>query len=57
MAQFESLENFVEIIENEGPTAVDQQEEIIELQEEVDGDEDAEEAETNENEAEEETEA
>jgi hypothetical protein len=57
MAQFESLENFVEIIENEGPTAVDQQEETNELQEEVDGDEDAEEAETNENEAEEETEA
>ena len=45
MAQFESLENLAETIENEGQAAVEQIEESVELHEEVDGDEDAEEVE------------
>ena len=45
MAQFESLENLAETIENEGQAAVEQIEESVLLHEEVDGDEDAEEVE------------
>jgi hypothetical protein len=56
MAQFESLENFAEIIENEGHAAPEQNEETVEFQDEVDGDDETEEAETEE-EAGEETEA
>jgi hypothetical protein len=58
MAQFESLENFAEIIENEGHTAPEQEEETAHI--EVDGDdeseEESEEAETEEG-TEDETEA
>jgi len=58
MAQFESLENFAEIIENEGHTPeVEQEEEILDPQEEEeDGEGDAE-AEAETEETEEETEA
>lgn len=54
MAQFESLENFAEIIENEGHAAPEQEEETVDLQEDVDGEDESEETEA---ETEEETEA
>jgi len=42
MAQFESLENFAEIIENEGHTAQAHEEEKVEPHDEVDGDDETE---------------
>lgn len=45
MAQFESLENHAETIENEVNLAVDQSEETVESTEEVDGDDEADEVE------------